>query len=723
MSINTSKYELAPYYNAPLKPNMTIADREKWVRDLLKHFWDQGVFVDEQSYRDYTGKVTKAVAPLDVYWGYEVMVQKAKKQNLVENRPFTKEEWAVVSGATGLLGLNAPEMIAWTRIFHPVYSLGMETLGTDNSFRCMIGPWFFDSAVSPEERQTLLCHELFHPIFGHTAPGRAIDPEISNIAGDVQINQGLRLNREFMFPHLGMKDEKGNYPKGAKIFGVFPDNTFTIDYPDGLPESHTYEWYYGVLLKDAKVKAEKRLDLLEAETKATAGDSDSDNDVAQSSNTGNNQGSEQDKSTGDGSDSKNEDQYDRNRQDNGSQQNQSGDTVNQNENRSASNAQKIPNAGSSNEGDNGQQQQSGQSKQDGGQSDSDQDDGHGEHDGQSSGSDGNAWGDGPEPTSRQGNGNDGKSSQGQGQSSGDDESGSGGGKSSNGAGLPFGSQVNGNSHTGCDGLSPAQKETLDKMGIEKAGDYEKVQARNESLAKARAEMNRKGSNSRGLTGSGFTSWYIKTLRPPIVPWKKLFRNVLSRTCDEIAAGRSDYSFRRPRRRQDQNNPDVVHPGIVGYVVKIVFGIDQSGSMGEEDNKNALSEIQGAIKKIAQAECKLVTVDTKITNIQTVKDVRAVKLVGGGGTIMRKFYDWIDELGKRDRPDVTVLATDGEIDWDDCYDYIRKDKKARKHIILVTSKSGWELGQKYPEKGNIIKKLNGLRNAKVILIDNKNATID
>lgn len=614
MSTGDYYYELSPEYSPPLKEGMTITERHEWVVNVINHFHSQGLTEDVQEYEKPDGSIEKKRIPIDMLWGYTAMAQKAQAAGLDETRKLSKEERDIMLSTLGQLVMSAPEMDAWSRLLRPVYSISQQTLGTDDWFRCIIGPWFFDPELTINERQTLICHELCHPIFGHTAPNRGVDPVLNNLAGDLQINQGLEKNKNLQWPREGLKHVYPNgrraWPASAKRVGVFPDDVSTADYPDGLPEANTYEWYYQELLSD-------RLSRSKNKTVSTISKNDDSADKTRNDATPDNNGSKT-ASNGDGS--------------------------------TASTDSMLANDRRESESNN----------------------------------------DGHEPTSRK--------------------------VCVSGSMMP---SVSGDgSGVVCGGvLGAGDEDRLDSMGIEKAGDYEKINARNESIAAARARLNNYG---RGTSGSGFTEWFMERLLPPRVPWMREFRGILSKTAADLKAGRSDYSYRRPRRRLDQNNPDVVHPGLIDYQVKVVFGLDTSGSMGDEDTLKALSEINGCVRKIT-GSCTLVTVDTEIASIQSIHDLRhGVKITSGGGTIMRRFYDWLDKLPRQSRPDVSILATDGEIDWGDCYEFIRRDRKFSKHIILVTQKSGWSYGSRgfYYTGGSehdYISKINKLKNGRVIYI--------
>lgn len=673
---------LAPYYDAPVKEGMTVAEREQWVQDLLEHFHSQGI-TEYTIPAEYTITREKdIIIPIDYFYGYQALIQAYQRAKIHEVREMTGEEWRYVQSAVSALGVNAPEMTPWAAIFHPVYSNETPTLGTDDNFRCMIGPWFFDSSFSTEERQTLLAHEMFHPILGHTDPSKPLDHEITNHAGDYQINQGLRRNARLEWYHRGMIDPRtGRADKNNEIVGIFPEDYKTDEYKNGLPEGWTFEQYYAVVYENEEKL--RRRDEAEYDREPQQNGGQQQGAQGSSSNAGQQSGGSQSSSSNSSDD--NSQNGSQGGSANGSQQGQqdaqgsqgdsqqNGQNNGQQQGDGSGNGSASASSGSQNGSANGGGAQSGS--------------GSNAQGGQQNG--GNPWGDGQEPAAefvRQ------------------DNNGSGDGE---GEGEGIG---DGHSNS-CSKLSKEQIEELDKLGVERAGDYEKATARTASINIAQRNLKNRSNGGRGVTGSNFSEWFIDMLRPPKVPWKDIFRKVIGRNVDAIVNGRSDYSFRRPARRPNQYDPTVVRPGLIDYEVRITFGVDTSGSMGNDDHVDALSEIQGALKHLRRAKSTIVMIDTEITETKDVRTVKDITLAGGGGTCMNVFYKWVKDLPKRKAPDITVLATDGYIDWDDVYDEITHDKRTFKHIILVTEEGGMEAGAQW------IEKLKQRKNVVVMCIEN------
>lgn len=314
-------------------------------------------------------------------------------------------------------------------------------------------------------------------------------------------------------------------------------------------------------------------------------------------------------------------------------------------------------------------------------------------DGDSGQGDGDQNGQGRSQSGSQGNQNKSddngsqKDQQGQGGSDSDEGNGSG-----NGAYMNYsdGSSVrmDGGSSAPCQGMSPEDSAAFDKSNVEKAGDIDKEMAR---AAAEAAAMQQASQKSRSGYGSDFNDFILDALRPPKVRWSVILSNIMSRNFNSIVNGKSDYSYRRVNRRQ---SGEFIRPAMIAYAPRVLIGTDTSGSMSADDYQNAISEVEGVCRAMQVSDMDFITVDTEITSIQPVRRAKDLKLGSGGGTRMAVFYQYVKERVKmRNRPDVTVLATDCFIDWDDV---IKEIDPTMKNIILCTSEQGWEYAQQYAD---------------------------
>ena len=146
---------------------------------------------------------------------------------------------------------------------------------------------------------------------------------------------------------------------------------------------------------------------------------------------------------------------------------------------------------------------------------------------------------------------------------------------------------------------------------------------------------------------------------PVVDWHAELRAVVTKHIGQHA-GRRDYTYRRPSRRRA---PGVVLPGMVGHAPpSIAVVIDTSGSMQPHDLARALAETGDLVRRLGHthAAVRVIACDSAADNVQTVRDVRQVELVGGGGTDMTAGIE--SALCLKPRPDLIVVITDGWTPW-------------------------------------------------------------
>ncbi len=126
----------------------------------------------------------------------------------------------------------------------------------------------------------------------------------------------------------------------------------------------------------------------------------------------------------------------------------------------------------------------------------------------------------------------------------------------------------------------------------------------------------------------------------------------------------DYSFMNPDRRYSGEliMPDIA--AISGEVRHILFMIDTSGSMSEEEITACFSEICGAIEQFdGMLSGYIGFFDGEVTApvpFGSVKDVMAAKPVGGGGTSVKIIFDYVNEHMKDEPPASIIILTDGYV---------------------------------------------------------------
>ncbi|MCQ2815373.1 MAG: VWA-like domain-containing protein [Bacilli bacterium] len=150
---------------------------------------------------------------------------------------------------------------------------------------------------------------------------------------------------------------------------------------------------------------------------------------------------------------------------------------------------------------------------------------------------------------------------------------------------------------------------------------------------------------------------LKELNEPKVNWRELLHSYIQ---NEII----DYSFNPPDRRMQDSEfilPDFNEPDV--KVDKILFMVDTSGSMSEEQITDCFSEIQGAINQFdSHLRGQIGFFDTEIKAIydfDQYTDLSEILPTGGGGTDFNCIFYYLNRLFKdEDRPKTVVILTDG-----------------------------------------------------------------
>lgn len=170
------------------------------------------------------------------------------------------------------------------------------------------------------------------------------------------------------------------------------------------------------------------------------------------------------------------------------------------------------------------------------------------------------------------------------------------------------------------------------------------------------------SRTRGSVPGGWQRWADRTLNPK-VDWRKELNAVVRKTAANVA-GMKDYSYSRPARRSAAL-PNIVLPSMRAPRPPSVFVVvDTSGSMSDDMLAQCLAEIQGILNRVANHgdPVRVIACDASATEVQSVRTVKKIDLVGGGGTDMRVGIRQAAQA--KPRADLVIVLTDGETPWPD-----------------------------------------------------------
>lgn len=161
--------------------------------------------------------------------------------------------------------------------------------------------------------------------------------------------------------------------------------------------------------------------------------------------------------------------------------------------------------------------------------------------------------------------------------------------------------------------------------------------------------------NRGNVPGGLEIWAQNILHPK-VPWQKELRVSSLRNVAECA-GKREYSYKRPHRRQACSQ--VLMPTLRDFKPRVGIIRDTSGSMGSDDHARTLGETRGILEALG-GEVIDIEVDCAVHGVKKVRSVKEVKIQGGGGTDMGVGIDHAATL--KPKLDLVVVLTDGYTPW-------------------------------------------------------------
>jgi len=169
------------------------------------------------------------------------------------------------------------------------------------------------------------------------------------------------------------------------------------------------------------------------------------------------------------------------------------------------------------------------------------------------------------------------------------------------------------------------------------------------------------TKGRGSVPAGWLRWAEEILEPRI-PAQTILGAAVRHAMAHII-GATDYTYRRPSRRQGAVQDDIRLPGLHQPVPRIAIAVDTSGSMGDPDIGAGLGTIRSVLRTYGnRVRVTVIACDAKVAgraDVRTLGQVAAI-LRGGGGTRMEEAFKEVESL--RPRPSVFILVTDCETSW-------------------------------------------------------------
>lgn len=201
----------------------------------------------------------------------------------------------------------------------------------------------------------------------------------------------------------------------------------------------------------------------------------------------------------------------------------------------------------------------------------------------------------------------------------------------------------------------------DHIDWEKEGKNGQPSYSKEDLKKIRDEIKEATMQAAQAAGAGNVpaniARMIRELTEPKMNWREILRQQIQSTI------KNDYTFIRPNRKAWHMN--AILPGTnYDETIDICVSIDMSGSIGDDQAKDFMSEIKGIMDEYKDYKIKLWCFDTRVYNEEDFdgygKDIMEYEVAGGGGTDFMCNWEYMKEHDIN--PKKFIMFTDG-YPWD------------------------------------------------------------
>lgn len=243
-------------------------------------------------------------------------------------------------------------------------------------------------------------------------------------------------------------------------------------------------------------------------------------------------------------------------------------------------------------------------------------------------------------------------------------------------GTPFDVHIEGKG----DGSGKDDKKDKDKnKGGSGFGDYltDEEKREIEEYWKNKANEALVTAKLRGTVPAGIER-FVGQLAESKVSWRELLQRYVQRAIPY------DYTYSSPSKKSVATG--YYMPNTIRDYVDVVVAVDTSGSIGQIELKEFLSEIVGIAKAFSnRVKIRLLTHDVKVWDDLLVQNgniakIQDLKVKGGGGTSHKEVFDYVVE-NYRDAK-LLICFTDGDSDLDDI-----DGNKYRFDKVFVISENG------------------------------------
>lgn len=184
----------------------------------------------------------------------------------------------------------------------------------------------------------------------------------------------------------------------------------------------------------------------------------------------------------------------------------------------------------------------------------------------------------------------------------------------------------------------------------------------EELKKIRDEIKEAMIQAANAAGAGNVpagiQRMIKEMTESKMNWRELLRQQIQSTIKD------DYTWMRPSRKGWHTG--AVLPGMnFAQTIDIAVSLDMSGSIGDDQAQDFISEIKGIMDEFKDYKVKIWCFDTKVYNEQDFTsesgvDISEYEIMGGGGTDFMCNWEYMKDQGIE--PKKFIMFTDG-YPWD------------------------------------------------------------